>query len=201
MGIDVINNLIYRFRKLRYINNISAEYYGRMNRRVVIPSITISAISSILSFMATSDIITSSAKSYLSLSVGILTIAITASQTMSNSLGFSVRTEAFSKAADEYNKIIVRLKMKHIDCDKAEIDELLEDIEDKVVDIANNTKFLPPSWVYEKWTTDKHIYIGSQLGSDNADKNLIKQIHNWGNPTDETIELQDVNNDVSSVDL
>ena len=61
-----LDALLYRFKKLRYVNKIAGEYYSRKNKQIVIPSIIISAIASILSFLATSGCISEQEKEYFS---------------------------------------------------------------------------------------------------------------------------------------
>ena len=198
---DMINNALDRFRKLRYINQISATYYSKLNKRFVIPSIIISGISSVLSFMASSRSIGESMSEYISITVGILTIIITTLQTFTTSFGFSVKMDDFTKSANEYNKIIVELKMKHNQCDTENIYKLLNELDEKAIQITYNTKYLPPLWVYEKWTTEKYKYDAPKGRNVVNSKNLIKtsSLENIGNrkQLNPKINLEDLTNDIN----
>ena len=117
-----LDALLYRFKKLRYINKIAGEYYSRKNKQIVIPSIIISAIASILSFLATSGGISEKEKEYLSIAVGCITILSTTLQTFSTTFGFNTRHDAFQRCADEYNKIYTKLNVEfYIDVAEADI--------------------------------------------------------------------------------
>lgn len=166
-----LDALLYRFKKLRYINKIAGEYYSRKNKQIVIPSIIISAIASILSFLATSGGISEKEKEYLSIAVGCITILSTTLQTFSTTFGFNTRHDAFQRCADEYNKILIRLKMKKANCVNLEISTLVPELEKQAIEITNGCKYLPPQWVYEKWSVDKL--------KDNVNQNMSSCINNY----------------------
>ena len=205
---DMINNALHRFRKLRYIHQISATYYSKLNKRIVIPSIIISGISSVLSFMASSRSIGESMSEYISITVGILTIIITTLQTFTTSFGFSVKMDDFTKSANEYNKIIVELKMKHNQCNTENICQLINELDQKAIKITYDSKYLPPQWVYEKWTKEKNKYGGPNGGSEvgSPSRNLIKTsiIGNIGNrkhltPKNKLEDLTNLTNDINLI--
>lgn len=200
---DMINNALDRFRKLRYINQISATYYSKLNKRFVIPSIIISGISSVLSFMASSRSIGESMSEYISITVGILTIIITTLQTFTTSFGFSVKMDDFTKSANEYNKIIVELKMKHNQCNTENIHELINELDEKAIQITYNSKYLPPLWVYEKWTNEKYKYDAPKGRNVVSSRNLIKTstLENIGNrkQLNPKIKLEDLTNDINLI--
>jgi hypothetical protein len=202
---DMINNALHRFRKLRYIHQISATYYSKLNKRIVIPSIIISGISSVLSFMASARSIGETTSEYISITVGILTIIITTLQTFTTSFGFSVKMDDFTNSANEYNKIIVELKMKHNQCNTENICQLINELDQKAIKITYDSKYLPPQWVYEKWTKGKNKYGGPNGGSEvgSPSRNLIKTsiLENIGNRKHLTPKnkLEDLTNDINLI--
>ena len=205
---DMINNALHRFRKLRYIHQISATYYSKLNKRIVIPSIIISGISSVLSFMASARSIGETTSEYISITVGILTIIITTLQTFTTSFGFSVKMDDFTNSANEYNKIIVELKMKHNQCNTENICQLINELDQKAIKITYDSKYLPPQWVYEKWTKEKNKYGGPNGGSEvgSPSRNLIKTsiIGNIGNrkhltPKNKLEDLTNLTNDINLI--
>ena len=138
--------------------------------------IIISGISSVLSFMASARSIGETTSEYISITVGILTIIITTLQTFTTSFGFSIKMDDFTNSANEYNKIIVELKMKHNQCNTENICQLIKELDQKAIKITYNSKYLPPQWVYEKWTKEKNKYGGPNGGSEvgSPSRNLIK---------------------------
>ena len=60
---------IERLKKYRYLHNRSSEYYSRMHRYIMAPSVTITALSGIGSFLSISHIVSSNIQSGFGLAV------------------------------------------------------------------------------------------------------------------------------------
>ena len=81
-----------------------------MNYKIFGPSITITALSGIASFLSTASFIETDAKNGFGVTVGVLTSVSTLLQSVAGACQFSAKVEAHRTAADQYNKLIVRLK-------------------------------------------------------------------------------------------
>ncbi len=151
--INVLKQFHRRLLKERFINNQASVYYSSANSKFVIPGILITGISSVISFMATSDLLDSSTKSGFSIGVGIFTAGATILQSISSSFGFQSRAEAFQKSADEYDTLITKIEFE-ISNPNEDFNEFCNSLETAILDIKANCKYLPPLFIYRTW--DQH---------------------------------------------
>jgi hypothetical protein len=168
--LNVLKQFYKRIAKEKFINNQSSEYYSSQNSKFVIPGILITGISSVVSFIGTSDLLTNSAKSGFGIGVGIFTAAATILQSISSSFGFQSRAESFQKSADSYDTLLTKVEFE-ISNPNEDFNEFCNDLEDSILEIKNNCKYLPPLFIYDLWEANKEdVFI-------DFDKNsLYKQI-------------------------
>jgi hypothetical protein len=189
--INVLKQFHRRLLKERFINNQASVYYSSSNSKFVIPGILITGISSVISFMATSDLLNSSTKSGFSIGVGIFTAGATILQSISSSFGFQSRAEAFQKSADEYDTLITKIEFE-ISNPNEDFNEFCNGLETAILDIKANCKYLPPLFIYKIW--DKHK---SSQQSDldklipGGDSNSIHTSNNSVNNKDCIIDIKD----------
>lgn len=142
----ILNKFRQRLEKEKYVNNYASNYYANMNNRFVVPGILITGISSILSFLATSDILSSPEKQGFSIGVGILTAGATIIQSVSNSFGFATRKDSFQASADAYDDLITRLEFEI--CNPNEnFTEFCNTLESDILKIKSDCKYLPPLFI------------------------------------------------------
>jgi hypothetical protein len=151
---NILKQFYKRIAKEKFINNQSSEYYSSQNSKFVIPGILITGISSVVSFIGTSDLLTNSAKSGFGIGVGIFTAAATILQSISSSFGFQSRAEGFQKAADSYDTLLTKVEFE-ISNPNEEFNEFCNDLEDSILEIKNDCKYLPPLFVYDIWEQNK----------------------------------------------
>jgi hypothetical protein len=151
--INVLKQFHRRLLKERFINNQASVYYSSSNSKFVIPGILITGVSSVISFMATSDLLNSSTKSAFSIGVGVFTAGATILQSISSSFGFQSRAEAFQKSADEYDTLITKIEFE-ISNPNEDFNDFCNSLETAILDIKANCKYLPPLFIYKIW--DQH---------------------------------------------
>jgi hypothetical protein len=124
-----------------------------MQLRFTIPGIFITGISSIASFLATSDMLNTDTKAGFSIGVGILTAGATILQSVSSSFGFGARKDAFQKAADSYDDLITKIEFEI--CNPNErFTDFCNDLEEGILKIKNDCAFLPPLFVMAKYEAE-----------------------------------------------
>jgi hypothetical protein len=149
----VLNKFRKRLEREKYINNYASNYYGSMQLRFTIPGIFITGISSIASFLATSDMLNTDTKAGFSIGVGILTAGATILQSVSSSFGFGARKDAFQKAADSYDDLITKIEFEI--CNPNErFTDFCNDLEEGILKIKNDCAFLPPLFVMAKYEAE-----------------------------------------------
>jgi hypothetical protein len=184
--LNVLRQFHRRLVKERFINNQASVYYSSQNSKFVIPGILITGISSVISFMATSDLLTSGTKSGFSIGVGIFTAGATILQSISSSFGFQSRSEGFQKSADSYDNLITKIEFE-ISNPNEDFNEFCNGLETAILDIKNNCKYLPPLFVYKIWEAhksdeqsdiDKIIESNSISSSDHVIVNIKQSLNN-----------------------
>lgn len=143
-NLSVLNKTL---QKEKRINNLASSYYRKQNIKLVIPAIIITGLSSICSFLASSDIIDNNTKNVINIGVGILTIVSAMLQSMSNSLEYNIKSEMFRKSADMYDKLITKIDFEIRDPNES---DFLKKMEEKILFIKGECKYLPPIWMEEQ---------------------------------------------------
>jgi hypothetical protein len=152
--IAVLKQFYKRISKEKFINNQSSEYYSSQNSKFVIPGILITGLSSVVSFIGTSDMLSNSAKSGFGIGVGIFTAAATILQSISSSFGFQSRAEGFQKAADSYDTLLTKVEFE-ISNPNEDFNDFCNGLEDAILEIKNDCKYLPPLFIYDLWEQNK----------------------------------------------
>ena len=155
--LEVLNKFYRRLKKERFINNSSSSYYGTLNQRFVIPGIVITGLSSVGSFMTTSDMLSDDEKQGFGVTVGIMTAIATIIQSMSASFGFQLKKDAFATSADVYDSLLTKVEFEI--CNPNEnFSEFCDSLEEEILKIKSDCKHLPPLHIQQLWEENKHLY-------------------------------------------
>ena len=158
--LEVLNKFYKRIKKERFVNNNSSTYYGTLNQRFVIPGIVITGLSSIGSFMTTSDMLSDDEKQGFGVTVGVLTAVATIVQSMSASFGFQLKKDAFATSADVYDSLLTKVEFEI--CNPNEnFEEFCNSLEEEILKIKSDCKYLVPLHIQELWNQNKHLYSQS----------------------------------------
>lgn len=149
----VLNKFRKRLEREKYINNYASNYYSAMQQRFTIPGILITGISSVASFLATSDMLNNGTKFGFSVGVGILTAGATILQSIASSFGFGARKDAFQKAADSYDDLITKIEFEICNPNERFMD-FCDDLEEAILKIKNDCSFLPPLFIMAKYEAE-----------------------------------------------
>ena len=119
----------------------------------IIPSIIITALSSILSFMASSDEFENDISSKFTIVVGILAIISTALQTFSGSFNYSGKAQAHSDAYDDYDILYTNIGFELTNPKKSinNPDDFFENTKNSILDIKKKCKFIVPNDINKKY--------------------------------------------------
>jgi hypothetical protein len=125
----------------------SAQYYDRLNSWISTPSILITSLSGIMSFLATSTVVPDSYTAGFGITVGVLSATSTLLQTLSSSYKYSTKAEMHRTAADQYEQLIVKMRFELANPDDP---KFIEDLEAKILEIQKNCKYFPPQSICDK---------------------------------------------------
>lgn len=144
------DKMVERIKKQKWIHSYSSNYYSKLQKYVMYPSITITGLSSIASFISTSEYVTASVQNGFSLSVGILVSISTLLQSISSNCNYSTKSELHRNTSQEYDKLLTKIQFEKNFPDET---DFIEKTEAKILDIQTKCNFLPPQFIidaYEK---------------------------------------------------
>lgn len=208
--LQILDKFYSRLKKERFVNNQASTYYSSLNQKFVIPGIIITGISSVASFLATSDILDDSEKQAFSVGVGVMTAAATIIQSLSSSFGFAVKKDAFQTSADIYDSLLTKVEFEIYNPNE-KFDEFCDNLETDILKIKSDCKYLPPLHIYDLWKQRKNKKNkmrnqdsdnllanlqeenGNNNNNCNNNNNHNNNISNNSNNGDTVINLQDLN--------
>ena len=143
---NLVNKLEEYTSYKRHCHWITAKYFERLNKFFVIPSIIITAISGMLSFISSSSYIKQEMSVYLALTVGCLASLSSLIQSFSNAYGFANKAEAHENAAESFDQVITKVRFSKYSSEKID-DKFLDDLKDTILEIKQRCKYIIPDWV------------------------------------------------------
>lgn len=154
---EILNKFYKRLKKERFVNNQSSLYYSNLGNRFVIPGIIITGLSSVVSFLATSSMLDEDEKQGCGVTVGVLTAIATIIQSMSASFGFQLKKDAFATSADTYDSLITQVEFEICNPNE-DFSEFCNNLEESILKIKKDCKYLPPLHIHELWQQNKQNY-------------------------------------------
>ena len=146
------NKMLARLKKLSYIHTRASQYYDKMNYYIFGPSITLTAISGIASFLSTSDFIDNEAQNSFGVAVGIIASISSVMQSIGGACQFSAKQEGHRSAAEQYNNLIVKTKFE---IEMPNEENFADDLEAMILDIQGKCNFFPPQFIVDEYE-NKH---------------------------------------------
>jgi hypothetical protein len=122
------------------------KVFNAKNLYFIIPSIMITALSGIFSFLSTSNFIQSHLAITFSIIVGVLASISTFMQSFSGAMDFGGKAEAHSVATEEYDLVLTKIKFE-INNPSESLEkpfEFYESIRDKILEIKQKCKYQVP---------------------------------------------------------
>ena len=141
-----LHKMTQRLNRQFNMHVASTAYYKKMHILVTIPSIVISAFSSIAAFLATSSLISQDKQNAFSLSVGIIAAVSTMLQTFSSGFKYPARIESHSVAAQQYANLKTQAEFEEEIPDQ-DINNFAHNLEKKIIDIQNKCNFFVPEFI------------------------------------------------------
>lgn len=133
--------------KINYKKKIhikSAKYYENKSKYFSIPTIILTSITSIGSFINSSELFNNNQKLYISLAIGIIGGCSTLLQSCNNNLKLEAKAEMFRNAADQYENLITKIQFE---TEFPNEKDFISKIEKEILKIQNNCKYFPPDFI------------------------------------------------------
>lgn len=140
--------MLERLNKLVWVHSQSSEYYEKRHFRIFFPNITITAISGIASFLSTSQFIDDDTQTAFGITVGVLASVSALVQSVASVTRYSAKAEAHQTAADEYSKLLTRLKFE---IEMPNEKDFLDNLEKSILEIQNKCNYFPPQFISTRY--------------------------------------------------
>ncbi len=144
----ILDRFRKRIKRERFVNNQSNLYYKKLNSKFIVPGIVITGLCSVASFLSTTESISEDVKVGFSVGVGVLTAIATVIQSVSTSFGFQTRSDAFQKSAETYDRLLTKIEFQ-IYNPSDDFNEFCNKLEDDIIAIKNDCKYIPPYSMYK----------------------------------------------------
>jgi hypothetical protein len=138
--------LYKRINDLVEVHNASSNYFSKMQKYIFGPSILITCLSGIGSFLSTSELVKENSQNIFGITVGVLTSISTLLQSLGSAYRFSAKEDAHRMAAEEYNKLGVKLKFE---MEMPNEEDFADNLENKILEIQNKCNYFAPQHIVE----------------------------------------------------
>lgn len=165
------NKTLARIQEMSDLHTLSSQYFDKMHYYIIGPSVAITALSGIASFLSTSQFVTADAQNAFGISVGIVASLSTVLQSISGACQFSAKKEAHRTVAEEYNKLIVALKFE---IEMPNEEDFTDNMEKQIIDIQNKCNYFIPQFIIDNYRKKKKLLkkkIASSISGITEDKN------------------------------
>ncbi len=145
----IYTHMFRRLAKLYSLHSKSASYFRKLSNGVRVPSIVLTCLSGILSFMSTTSIVGEDLKNGLNISVGILAVISTMAQSFSSAFKYDAKVESHQNASQEYDKLLTRVKFEQIHPNEGS--KFLSDLETAILKVKNKCNYYVPRHILSQW--------------------------------------------------
>jgi len=137
----------------RDTHNEASKIFFNKNLCFVLPSILITALSGILSFLASSSEINADIGVWFSITVGILSSISTFLQSFSGAMDFGGKTEGHTQAREEYDNIltIINFEINNPKESEENPDDFYDKIKKNIIDIKQKCKYQVSDSINKKY--------------------------------------------------
>ena len=156
------NKTLERLQRLSDLHTRSSQYYEKMHYYIFGPSITITALSGIASFLSTSQFIDTNTQNVFGIGVGIVASLSSVLQSIGGACQFSAKKEAHRTVAEEYNKLIVTIKFE---IEMPNEEDFTDNLEKQIIDIQNKCNYFIPQSIIEQYDKTKRKRIASSISN------------------------------------
>jgi len=201
------NKILERLQRLSHLHSRASQYYEKMNFYIFGPSITITALSGIASFLSTSQYISQGAQNGFGIGVGIVASISSVLQSLAGACQYSAKKEAHRTVAEQYNNLIISIKFE---IEMPNEEDFTDKLEIQILDIQSKCNYFVPQFIVEEYdkkknkntiTTHKQTSQENILNANLNDDNLVINIDDRNYKTFVDTELQntDLNDSKQSI--
>ena len=187
------NKILERLQRLSHLHSRASQYYEKMNFYIFAPSITITALSGIASFLSTSQYISPGTQNGFGIGVGIVASISSVLQSLAGACQYSAKKEAHRTVAEQYNNLIISIKFE---IEMPNEEDFTDKLEIQILDIQSKCNYFVPQFIIEDYDKKKNKNIHKQTSHENIieaslnNENLVINIDDTNYKTFKETELE-----------
>lgn len=132
--------------RLRYIHTESAAYYDKQHFKLYAPSIVITGLSGVASFLSSSSLFNDETQTALAIGVGVLASVSAMIQSAASAVDYSTKAKLHREAGEDYEKLMTKVEFE---MEMPNEPEFIDNLETIILDIQNKCKYAPPRHIIE----------------------------------------------------
>lgn len=145
---DFYTKKLEQLKRLRVVHQESAAYYSRLHIKIYAPSIIITGLSGVASFLSSSSVFNESTQTGLAIGVGVLASASTMIQSFASAVDYSTKAKMHREASEDYDKLITKVEFE---MEMPNEEDFLDNLESTILDIQNKCTYAPPKHIVEAY--------------------------------------------------
>jgi hypothetical protein len=142
------NKMLRRLKRLRFLHSRSSQHYEKMNIKLSAPSIVITALSGIASFLSTSQYVDADSQNACGITVGVLASIASVFQAFSAACQYGAKKEAHRTVAEQYNSLIVKTKFE---MEMPNEEDFIDKLEQSILEIDSKCNYFVPQFIINEW--------------------------------------------------
>jgi hypothetical protein len=157
------NKMLKRLKKLRFLHSRASQYYESMNIKLSAPSIIITALSGIASFLSTSQYVDEDSQNACGITVGVLASIASVFQAFTAACQYGAKREAHRTVAEQYNALIVKTKFE---MEMPNEEDFVDKLEIAILEIDAKCNYFVPQFIINEWDKEddkKSNFINNDL--------------------------------------
>jgi len=163
------NKMLRRLKKLRFLHSRSSQYYESMHIKLSAPSIIITALSGIASFLSTSQYVDEDSQNACGITVGVLASVAAVFQAFTAACQYGAKREAHRTVAEQYNALIVKTKFE---MEMPNEEDFIDKLELSILEIDSKCNYFVPQFIITEWTKDESK-LNSEIKSPSKSHNNL----------------------------
>ena len=174
-----------QIKRAKNIHSDSASYYEKLHFRIYGPSIVITGLSGVASFLSSSSIFSNNTQTGIAIGVGILASVSAMIQSIASAVDYSTKSKIHRETAEEFEKLVTRIEFE---MEMPNEETFLNDLEVKILDIQNKCKYFPPRQIVSQY--EKIGFVMPEKWKESVKDRKGNQTHYYlrNTPTDELQE-------------
>jgi hypothetical protein len=146
------NKMLKRLKKLRFHHSRASQYYESMNIKLSTPSIVITALSGIASFLSTSQYVDNDSQNACGITVGVLASVASVFQAFTAACQYGAKREAHRTVAEQYNALIVKTKFE---MEMPNEEDFIDKLELAILEIDSKCNYFVPQFIIDEWSKEE----------------------------------------------